>query len=294
MKKYKVRCNICGCINKINSLENFKCQNCLNDIKVDNCYIKNNDIRSEEYYLYQLKIAIINNDNDKQKENALKLKNLSSKNLISKYCLLEDKEKIDFLLNSKEDNSDEMDIIIKYLIINRKDITNDVKMAIINRLKNKDEYLEALVNEEKDNSDLLYLKNEIVINDLYKEKKKAMWPIYVGIIVFSFIFGILTTIISAKTIIEDCLYAVIVLIDIFPAFLIAISVNKLIRNKKFFYSLLLFIIIFFVFSYLMTIPYHEGSFFVTIKEHLMHMLLALKDVFDAINSQGVPDGWGER
>ena len=280
-KKLNIICNHCGSLVQIKKNEELKCKYCNLDIDSSIAFNKDVNIQSEDYYIYLLKAAIIN-DNEKLKKEAIdNLTLLESKNDIYLHIM---KRKA---LKNVSDKRD-LDFIVEYLIIQNKDYNLEDKKKQIKKSDFKDEYLQRLEDESEDEE---LLKNLFEVKEELKSYDKITDNSYKFGILFAsigIVISLLILFLSKILFKEEIVFASIIVSSLLPAVLFSISIIKFINIKKTFINTIIFIlsliILFIILSFLLSLRCNSGSFNEIINNYIYHLKNCLKEINEAINS----------
>lgn len=287
MKKYKVKCPICSKIDTINDISSYQCSYCkhsnnIQDFEIINIKDENRDIN---YIKRCLEKSIIASDDKKIEyySNILAVKDDSD--YLHQYLILKSEDKkVEFLLKTNLSN-EELYFIIKFLVIKDKKISKENKEILINLLKNNEQINQLMKYINKNEEDDLELFESLINEKIevieYKDLNKDK---YVGIffLIISIIMSILITLICNLIVYDDCVYATTIVLGILPSISLAYSLNKLCKIKNNILKGVLFIVVFYVLTYLMTIIYRDGSFIDSFYEHLKGIINAIPDILESI------------
>ena len=287
MAKFKVKCNLCGYINKVDNVSHFECSYCHSIQDMDKVYYMNLNNQSYDYYLHNLELAIMNHSMHKMLEAANFIEEIDASD---RYCQIYLIAKIEnrLPLIKKLDTLNEIDdIIYRYDIILNNDVDVKTKYEVINNIKDEEKkkiYLDMIANpSENDTLFMEDLKN-IPINTINYNGFKSFEKIY-GLIIIgvSTIIALLLTLFANLWVLKDCLYATIVIIALLPSILYAVGLSKILTIRKKWWLVLLIIPMFIIISYVLTINLHNGSFTERISEHFNHIIYAFNEISTAIN-----------
>lgn len=280
-KKLNIICNHCGSLVHIKKDEEVRCKYCGEAIDLSIAYNDDVRIQSESYYIYQLKAAIINDDEELKKQAIDNLTLLESKNDIFLHIMRRK------ALKNVADKRD-LDFIIEYLIIQNKEYSLEDKKKQIKKCDYKDEYLKRL----EDNSE-----DQELFNNLYevKEELKSYDKIVDNSYKFGILFSSIGLIISILILFlskvlfkEEIVFASTIVISVLPSILFSLSVIKFINIKKTFINIIIFIallvVIFIILSFLLSLRYNIGSENGIINNYIYHLKNCLSEINEAINS----------
>ena len=276
-KVLNIRCNFCGNINKIKPKEEIICEYCKKAINVDISECFDVNIQSEEYYLFQLKAAIINHDDEKIEEYKEKLKMLESHDDI--YMHIINRRALKNF--EKEEN---IDFVVEYLILQNKNYSYEDKIKQIKKIENKEKYLNLLKDktENQELVDNLYEeKEEMIAYDIIKDNHIKFFFVFLALfIITSLLIRFLSKIIFP----EEVLFASMVVVSTLPSILFTISMMRVIRIKNQFLRFLaiisILLISFVLISYILTIHLSNGKLNIYF-DHLIH---AFKEINEAMNA----------
>lgn len=276
-KVLNIRCNYCGNINKIKPKEEIVCKYCKKAINVDISECFDVNIQSEEYYLFQLKAAIINHDDEKIEEFKEKLKMLESHDDI--YMHIINRRALKNF--EKEEN---VDFVVEYLILQNKNYTYEDKLKQIKKIENKEKYLN-LLKDETENQELvdnLYEeKEEMKAYDVVKDNHMKFFFLFLGLFVLT---SVLIRLFAEFIFPEEVLFASIIVVSIIPAEFFTISMMKIIKFKSQFLKFLIIIsmlcVSFVLISYILTIHLSNGN----VNIYFDHLIHVFKEINDAMNA----------
>ncbi len=295
MKRKVVVCPICGKINKIiNGQKNYRCTYCKNESSINESEVLNETNRDLEYIENCFKNSVLASDYKNIEKYTKVLLNKESNNIYANYYnLLNIEKRIEYLKNNNI-SEDKLYFIIKNDIIKNKTIYSNDKIEIINKLNdenNKKILLQYLNNKEDDD---LLLKEELYKQEIevieYKGIDKER---YIGIFMLclSMVLALIITLVCSITINDNCKYASIVVLGLIPCLMLQIALIKIINLKNVILKILMFVALFYILTYIMTIHLRDISFINSFKEHLNGIIYAIPDILDSI-TDGFKEGLG--
>lgn len=280
-KTLVIRCNYCGNINKIKANDEIVCKYCHKDINVDISERFDVNIQSEEYYLYQLKAAIINHDDEKIEKYKEDLKLLECHDDI--YMHLINRRALKNF--EKEEN---VDFIVEYMILQNKNFTKEEKITRIKKTNNKEKYLKMLGNEEESQELYDNVYEENTDNSSFDVVKDNSFKFFVLFLSISTILSILLRFLSQFIFPEEVLFPSMIIVSVVPATLFTISMMKIIKIKNQFLRFLIIIGIivgsFLIISFLLTLHLSEGSMKNRFDTYLYHLINGFKEINEAMNA----------
>ena len=150
-----------------------------------------------------------------------------------------------------------------------------------------------LYNNEDDSNELYDAYKEISLKPIeYINLNKQR---YIGyfLMLLSLVISILISLICSLTVYEDCLYATITVLGLLPSILLSLGITKALNFKKNWFALLIFIPVFYLLTYLMTIFFRDCSFIESFEVHFKHIISAVPDILDSITKNSDIE-WGEK
>lgn len=294
MKRKLVICPICGKINKIKTDNIYNCSFCGHEHYINECSIigVNESNREIEYIenCFEMSILASNSKNiEKYKQILLKKDNNNFYANYYNFCEIE--KSIDYI-EKIQVNDSKLYFVLKEDILKNSKISYEVKENLINKLE-KNEFKENLLKYiNKQEEDDLEIKEDLMKQEVeiieYKGMSKER---FVGLTFLgaSLILAILITLFSTFVISEKCSYGAIVVLSLIPSVLLNIALIKIINIKNIILKVLMFVAVFYILSYLMTLHYHQTGFINSFEEHINGIINAIPDILDAIND-GFKDG----
>lgn len=298
MKRFLIKCPLCGKVDSIEKSNNtYNCSYCNSTNLISECKIKNIDDENREldYLLLALKRSVLANN----------------KNLINKYIkiiLEKDKSNPFALYLNGENDIVKKDILLNmnydvnyYVFLIKKDISKikkyseEEKQSILNKLPEQEQFLikQYLYNNEDDSNELYDTYKEISLKPIeYINLNKQR---YIGyfLMILSLVISILISLICSLTVYEDCLYATTTVLGLLPSILLSLGITKALNFKKNWFALLIFIPVFYLLTYLMTIFFRDCSFIESFEVHFKHIISAVPDILDSITKHSDIE-WGEK
>ena len=192
------------------------------------------NIQSEEYYLFQLKAAIINHDEEKIEKYKEDLKLLECHDDI--YMHLINRRALKNF--EKEEN---VDFVVEYMILQNKNYTKEEKITRIKKTNNKEKYLKMLEDEEESQELYDNVYEENTDNSSYDVVKDNSFKFFVLFLSIATVLSILFRFLSKFIFPEEVLFASMIVVSIAPAIIFTVSMMKIIKVKNQFVRFLIII-----------------------------------------------------
>ena len=275
---YKIKCNRCGYTQYVGQLDNLTCPCCANQIDKALC-LDSDSLHDDKYFDHKAKILILQGSFDGLNKLALNMEEENSSLGYAKIYKERDRLKA-FIDNYSSLNKELSDFIYYHDIV-----INYPKDRIIEEFKDNSDlasYLEYF--NEKDDSELLDKLLKIDTEYFVSKKEVKQINLY-ALIVFgvSLLIGILCAIILNFIRKEELRYPLIILIEIVPIAVMTISFMKIINKKSILLGIVIFLLSFYLLTYLYTIRMHDGTFLESFGFHLKRIVFVIKDLSDGIN-----------
>lgn len=298
MKKIHVKCPICDKIDKIENTHEYKCSYCLSEHKVYECKIQNikEENREIEYLEECFKKSILTYDKTKANKYIKLILNKDSGNyLINYYTIEENDKKIEYLLNNNIDSRN-IYFILKNDLLKEKELNKDLLYKLFDKYN---ENLEIYSLKQKFEQNIY--EDKLLYDNLYNEQIELKSYIdpnkhkFIGIfsIVCSIIIAIITSLICTLAVYEDCIYGTIVLIAIVPSIIMNVGIIKYFKINNNLLKIIIFVFVFYVLTYFMTIHLRNVSFIESFKDHIKHIINSIPEVLESITKHSDIE-WGEK
>lgn len=279
IKEYN--CPICG----ENNVKTNICPNCNNNIP-----IPIQDKNSIEYNMYNFKLDIINHDMDKIISSATVINKLHSCFLSTYYLKLASKDAIDYLKTKKITKIDSDTRLLFRTMINYNELNlssseySDLFDEIITDSKFKNECKAAIQKDHPESARLINQLIELPINTSCKMQTSKRGNI-VGLLAIVGLACALLFALLANILFEPQFkYSIITIIMTIPSIFFTISISKYIKSKNVILNVLMFLVIFYIVSYMFTISVRDTTFIESFYTHGKEIIYAIPELLDNLNA----------
>ncbi|MFA6843127.1 MAG: hypothetical protein WCR33_01890 [Bacilli bacterium] len=273
-------CPICG----ETKVQTDVCPNCNNCIPA-----ALQDQTSLEYYMYNFKINIINHDMDKILTNAALINKLNPCILSTYYLNLSNNKAANYLKTIKITKVDDNIRLLFRTMINYNELKvskkeyNDLFDEIIEDKKFKNECKRAIENLQTESAKLINQVIELPINTSCHRQTTKRGNIVGLLAITGLACALLLALLTNLLFDIQFKYSIITIVMTIPSIFFTIALSKYIDSKNLFVNILMFLVIFYIVSYIFTISFRSTSFIETFYVHSKEIINAIPELLDNLN-----------